>query len=105
MLTEVACRSAVPREREYKLSDVGGLSLRIRPTGLKTWCWKYSYAGREKRLTIGRYPEVSLKQARLARDKARGALAEGIDPGHEKKLSKIVIAAEALNTFEDIARA
>lgn len=103
MLTDTACRKAVPGPKEIKLVDAHGLFLRIQPTGTKSWCWKYRFAGREKRLTLGRYPVVSLREARAARDKARAKLAEGIDPGAElQRRKRQNVKAE---NFEAIARA
>jgi len=77
MLTDSACRKAVPRETDYRLADSYGLYLRVRKSGSKVWGMRYYYAGKEKRLTIGPYPEVSLKEARASRDAARAQLREG----------------------------
>ena len=81
LLTDVAIRSAKPREKAYKLSDSGGLYLEVSRSGGKLWRWKYRFAGREKRLAFGAYPDVPLKAARDKRDAARQQLAAGIDPG------------------------
>ena len=60
-LTDIKIRSAKPREKSYKLSDSGGLYLEVSPSGGKYWRWKYRFAGKEKRLAFGVYPDVSLK--------------------------------------------
>ena len=80
MLTPAAVKAARPQPRAYKLFDAGGLFLFIAPTGLKSWRVKYRRAGREQLLTIGRFPEISLPEARQRRDEARARLAAGGDP-------------------------
>ena len=84
-LTDTAIRSAKPREKVFKLYDERGLYLEVRPTGAKWWRWKYRVAGREKRLSFGVYPDVSLKSAREKREAARQQLAAGIDPSEARK--------------------
>lgn len=106
MLTELACRNAKAEEKDLKLIDASGLYLFVSSkTGMRVWRWKYRYRGAEKLLTIGRYPVISLKQARAARDKARQLLDDGIDPSAEKKRKRTLATAEALNSFEKVARA
>lgn len=105
MLTDAACRTAKPQERDRKLTDSGGLYLLVKTTGTKSWVWKYRFHGREKKLTIGRYPAVGLAAARKARDQARELLDAGLDPSGEKKRAKATAAIAALDTFERAARA
>lgn len=105
MLTDAACRLAVPSERDRKLADSGGLFLLIKPTGTKSWRWKYRFGGREKQLVIGRYPAVSLAQARRARDAARMTLSNGVDPSQERRQAKVRARLGALDNLESIARA
>jgi len=81
MLTELQCRKAVPAEKPYKLADEKGLYLFVTPTGFKSWRFKYRFERKEKRLTFGPWPEVSLREARDRRDDARRVLRDGIDPG------------------------
>lgn len=81
MLTDTQCRKAEPRDKPYKLSDEKGLRLFVAPTGFKGWRFKYRFAGKEKTLTFGAYPEVSLREARERRDEARRMLRDGLDPG------------------------
>lgn len=104
-LTDTACKNAKPAEKPIKLFDALGLYLLVQPTGGKLWRLKYRFAGKEKLLALGRYPEVSLKDARRRRDDARELLADGSDPGQQKKAEKLQQRAAAENTFEAVARA
>lgn len=104
MLTELACKKAASREKAFKLSDAGGLYLHISPAGSKVWRWKYRFGGKEKLLSIGRYPTVSLKEARLQRDAARAMLAAGKDPSAEKQAAKKAEQLQQDTTFEAVAR-
>lgn len=70
-----------PKEKPYKVSDFDGLYVTATPTGSKLWHMKYRIDGREKRLSFGIYPNVTLAQARGFRDEARALLANGEDPG------------------------
>jgi hypothetical protein len=101
-LTDVKIRTTKPNGKAFKLFDSGGLYLELGPAGGKYWRWKYRFAGKEKRLAFGVYPDVSLKAAREKRDNARQQLAAGIDPGEARKAEKQAQAgAEA---FEAVAR-
>ncbi|GAB2886096.1 site-specific integrase [Paraburkholderia jirisanensis] len=84
-LTDVAVRSAKPREKSYKLTDGEGMYLEVSPNGSKYWRLKYRFGDKEKRLALGVYPAVSLLAARKARDKAKDLLRAGVDPMEEKK--------------------
>lgn len=86
-LTEIAVRKATPGAKTTRLFDGGGLYLEVAPSGGKWWRLKYRFAEKEKRLSLGVYPEVSLKQARLKRDDARRLLASGIDPSEHRQQS------------------
>jgi len=99
-LTDTAIRLAKPKEKPYKMSDGGSLSLMVNPNGSKWWRFRYRINGREKMLSFGVYPDVSLKLARDRRDDARKTIAVGDDPGTERKAAK---AAQS-DTFETIAR-
>lgn len=88
-LTDLACRKAKPREKLYKLSDMGGLQLWVYPSGSRLWRFAYRYRGKQKGLSIGKYPNVTLVQARAERERAKGLLAAGEDPSHVKKLEKL----------------
>jgi integrase len=97
-LKELEARYASPRSRDYKLADGEGLYLFVRANGSKLWRMKYRYDGREKLLSFGRYPEVSLAAARLKRAEARVALGQGRDPGAREDRPRGL-------TFEQAARA
>jgi integrase len=96
MLTNAAAKAAGAHSRAYKLFDGGGLFLHVAPTGTKTWRLKYRWRGREKLLVLGRFPEMNLAQARMAREEAKAKLRDGVDPA---------AAAARLETFEQVARA
>jgi integrase len=103
-LTDSAIRALKPREKEYKVADEKGLYLQITPSGGRLWRVKFRVPGGvEKKLSLGAYPEVSLKQARLARDEARASLANGVDPAEERRREKRVAKINAANTFKAIA--
>jgi integrase len=104
-LTDSRVRSAKPRDREYKLSDGGGLYLLVAPTGGKYWRMKYRFDGKEMApLAFGVYPEVSLVEARERREAARRKLRGGIDPREQRKALKAAKVEEAENGFEVVAR-
>ena len=103
-LTDTAIRNAKPRDREYKLADAGGLYLLVTPAGGKHWRLKFRIDGREKKLALGSYPEISLAMARTRRDEARAAVATGTDPARAKQQGKHRARAAAGNTFADIGR-
>ena len=103
-LTDLAVRSAAPREKPYRLADAAGMYLEIMPAGGKYWRLKYRYGGKEKRLALGVYPETALKQARERRDAARQLLSQGVDPGVARKAEKQTRRVSSANTFEAVAR-
>lgn len=102
-LTDTECRKAEPRDKPYRLADAGGMYLEIMPTGAKYWRLKYRVDGKEKRLALGVYPDVSLKDARSKRDEARKLKANGTDPGALRKAAKLKGIDAAANTLEAIA--
>jgi integrase len=104
MLSEMAVRQAKAKDKDYKLSDSEGLYLFVAKSGYRSWRLKYRFAGKERRLILGAYPEVSLKEARDRKIEARKQLAEGRDPGLEAKKAAITRAMSAANTFEVVAR-
>ncbi len=103
-LTDREVRNAKPEDKAIKLSDGLGMYLEIAPAGAKYWRMKYRYAGKEKRLALGVYPEVSLKEARRKRDEARKRLADGQDPSETRKAEKRARLLAAENSFEAVAR-
>ena len=102
-LTDSTIRAAKPKASQYKLHDAKGLLAIVRPTGGKLWRFKYRFQGKEQQLSLGTYPEVSLKDAREGCDAARKVLAEGKDPGVEKKRDAVAKAVSAANTFKLVA--
>jgi integrase len=103
-LTDTAVRKAKPSLKPVRLFDGGGLYLEVAPSGGKWWRLKYRIAEKEKRLSLGVYPDVSLKDARAKRDDARRLLANGIDPSEHRQASKTALVEHAANSFEAIAR-
>ena len=87
-LTDAAIRKAGAKQTAYRLTDGGGLYLQVTPAGGKLWRRKYRFDGREKLMAFGKYPEVSLAQARERHAEARKLLASGIDPMAERKAEK-----------------
>jgi len=102
-LTDTACRAAKGRETEYKLSDGGGLYLLVKPSGSRLWNQACRFSGKQKKLSHGAYPSVSLAEARRLRDEAKKLLASGVDPGANKKSAKLTAVISATNTFGGIA--
>ncbi len=103
-LSDMTLRRATPRAKIYKLNDGDGLALRVTPKGGKYWVWRYSHSGKQKDLSLGVYPAVSLSAARAAREAARGVLSSGIDPGIHRVSSRLSIPHCAAD-FESVARA
>jgi len=103
-LTNTAIRNAKPDDKPKRLFDGGGLYLEVAPSGGKWWRFKYRFGGKEKRLSLGVYPDVSLKDARDRRDAARKLLADGIDPGEHRKAQKAAYSDRTANSFELVAR-
>jgi integrase len=102
-LTDLACKSAKTKEKAYRLFDGGGLYLEVTPNGSKCWRLKYRYNLKEKRLSFGTYPFVSLAEARTGRDDAKKQLLKGIDPSEAKKAVKRQAILDSENTFKVIA--
>jgi integrase len=103
-LTDSAIKNAKKNEKPYKLFDGGGLYIEIAPSGGKLWRLKYRYAGKEKLLSLGKYPTVSLADARGKREASKKLLSEDIDPSVIKQQAKTRRHLLAANSFEVIAR-
>ena len=88
MLTDTQIRGLKPREKPYKKTDSRGLYVIVNPSGALWWRFKYRYVGREKLLSLGTYPDTSLKLAREKRDQARKLLAQDIDPSAHRQAEK-----------------
>lgn len=104
-LTDTAIRRAKPADKPVRLFDGGGLYLEVAPSGGKWWRIKFRHDGKEKRLSLGVYPDVSLKEARQRRDEARQLLGMGTDPSAHRKAERKARQVATLNTFEALARA
>lgn len=102
-LTNQTCKTAKPKEKAYKLFDGGGLFLLVQPSGSKLWRLKYRHLGKEKLLSFGTYPTVSLADARQERDKAKKLLSNKIDPSSQRKEEKAEASRNADNTFKAVA--
>jgi len=103
-LTDIQVRNANAGEKQYRLADSGGMYLEVRPNGGRYWRLKFRFAGKEKALTLGVYPGVSLKEARAKRDAAKKLLADGVDPSMAKQAAKRSLRLNAENSFDAIAR-
>jgi len=104
LLTDKTIRSARHSEKPVRLFDGGGLYLELAPRGGKWWRLKYRFAGKEKRLSLGVYPHVTLKAARARRDDAKRLLANGMVPSVQRLAHKAVVTERAANSFEAVAR-
>lgn len=103
-ISDIKARTAKAKDKPYKLSDGDGLFLLVTPNGGKWWRFKYRFGGKEKLLSLGTYPEVSLADAREKREAARKQVAAGIDPGEVRKAQKAATVAGCENSFEVVAR-
>ena len=103
-LTELQIKKAQPKEKVYRLFDGHGLHIEITPKGQKWWRYKYLYNGKEKRMSLGVYPEISLKEARDRHMEERLKLAKGIDPSAARKVQKQQTFTSKTNTFEALGR-
>ena len=103
-LSDTAIRNAKPSDKPKRMFDGGGLYLEVAPSGGKWWRLKYRFGGKEKRLSLGVYPDVSLKDARERRGEARKLLANGTDPSENRKAQRAATVDRAANSFEVVAR-
>jgi len=103
-LTDITIKKATPKDKLYRLSDADGLCLEVAPTGGKRWRFRYCFDGKEKMISLGTYPEVSLAEAREKRFAARKLVAAGIDPSADRKTKKATRAELLANSFESIGR-
>lgn len=102
-LNDLAIRAAKPGPKAVKLADERGLFLLVAPSGGKLWRFKYRIGGKEKKLSFGRYPDVSLKDARERCSEARRMVASGIDPSEQKRVERLEAAFKAAITFKAVA--
>jgi Arm DNA-binding domain len=100
MLSDTQIRQAKGTGKAYRLYDARNLYLEVTPPGGKCWRFKYHFNGKEKRISLGRYPDVSLSQARERREEARS----GIDPSVQRQAQKAAVELQNSNSFELVAR-
>ena len=101
-LSDTEIRKAKSNRKPYKLSDGGGLYAWITPAGGKLWRWAYRYEGKEKTMTFGKYPDVSLAMARERHSAARKTLANGVDPMALRKAEKTAQQVSSANSFKSV---
>ena len=101
-LTDLAIKKLAPKEKPFRVSDEKGLVLQVQPNGSKYWQFRYRFREKEKLLSLGVYPELTLARARVKRDDARKLLADGVDPSAAKKQKR---ADEEANLFSAVANA
>lgn len=102
-LTDTEIKRAKGVEEPYRLPDAGGLYLWVTPSGGKLWRWKYRFEGKQKLMTFGKYPDVSLARARERHVEQRAILAEGHDPMAKKKAVKTAVRLATENSFASVA--
>jgi len=103
-LNDLQCRHAKPQPKKYRLFDAAGLYLEVMPNGSKYWRYKYRFDGKEKRLAIGVYPDVSLMEARKLQEAAQNQKKQGFDPVILKAASKQQAIYNRAQTLEAVAR-
>lgn len=105
MLTDLECRKAVcpPGKKHIRLSDAGSLYLEVGANGSKRWFYKFVIQGKEKKMALGRYPDIGIAQARRARDEARLAKDSGINPIERRQQAKLKAMNPTGATFKEVA--
>jgi integrase len=101
-LSDLIIRQSRATGKTYNLRDTDGLGLVISPIGGKSWHLRYYWLGKQKRISLGTYPEVSLREARTLRDQARALLARGINPHTDRKQTRRAVRLAAEHTFEGV---
>jgi hypothetical protein len=101
-LSDLAARQAKATGKDYTLSDLDGLALGVYAKGGKSWLFRYYWLGKQKRMSLGTYPEVSLREARTLRDEARELVTKGINPRAARKKKRSVVRLAGENTFDAV---
>jgi len=101
-LTDTAAKQAKPKEKAYTLPDSLGLSLYIAPSGIKSWHFRFTWLGKQARISFGTYPETGLKEARSRRDEAREDVAQGVDPRESRREKKARMIEANDRTFRRV---
>jgi hypothetical protein len=104
-LTDLKLRNLETREKPYKVADGNGLFVLVSPSRLRAWRWKYRFAGKEKVLPLGKYPDVTLADARRLRDEARKQVLADVDPAGQRREAKLALQVAQLTSFEKVANA
>lgn len=104
MLTDTKLRNLKPQPKVYRVADMAGLCIEVRPTGAKKWRYRYRFAGKANMIDLGDYPGVSLQDARRERDKQQALLRQGTDPSMAKRLAQLTASVAADNSFEAVAK-
>ena len=104
MLTDNAIKNLKAKEKVFRTYDGNGLYIEVSPSGGKWWRFKYRFLSKENRLSLGTYPNISLKQARELRDKYKKMLAEGINPSEDRKSQKLTSIQNSNNSFESVTK-
>ncbi len=102
-LTDTEIKRARPADEPYRMADAGNMYLWVTPSGGKLWRWAYRFEGKQKLMTLGKYPDVSLARARERHAQQRTILAEGIDPMAQKKAEKTAVRLATENSFASVA--
>jgi len=103
-LTDPIVKAAKPQEKPFTLSDGKGLALHVQPQGSKWWRFRYRFNGKPCLLSLGTYPDVTLKEARLERDRLKKLIKQGINPSVQRQEDKFMAAKSLTNSFESVAR-
>ena len=101
-LSDLTVRQAKAADKAYSLPDTDGLGLVVVPTGGKSWHLRYYWLGKQKRISLGNYPEIGLREARTLRDEARALLAKGINPHTDRKQKRHAVKLAADYTFKAV---
>ena len=102
-LTDKVIRDLKPKAKVYQVADSEGLSIEVALSGSKLWRFRFRFGGRERIMSFGKYPEVTLEAARRKKTEARLVVQDGIDPGLERKRARLMAKSNAANTFETVA--
>lgn len=98
-LTDIVVRQAKATGKDYTLPDFDGLSLAVSDADTKSWHLRYTWLGRQKRMSLGMYPEISLREARALRDEARALVAKGINPQRQREKDRQLAIQSGRNSF------
>ena len=101
-LSDLTVRQAKAADKAYSLPDTDGLGLVVATTGGKSWHLRYYWLGKQKRISLGNYPEIGLREARTLRDEARALLAKGINPHTDRKQKRHAVKLAADYTFKAV---